>query len=269
MNNLPGIEARLFSPDYIPPPENTILTISGKNIGNLESYVVYSGLPKSGKSTFIAGLIASAFTSWGAIFGQKINLPADRPRLALFDTESSGYDLHRQRERIKHYIGRPDQPTNLHIFSMREDLPVIIREFIEQYIKDNPDCSVIVIDGLLDLCLNYNDEAETRYLTNWLKRITKVYNLCVIVILHLAKNGLETIGHLGSNTDRWAQSTLTVRNDKQTKQLVLEAKFLRSSDHFEPIAITWSEQYKQFILTDYMTPPEPEKRPPGRPKKTK
>jgi RecA-family ATPase len=268
MQPVPKISDRLFSANYIPPPDVQIISIREKMIATTCNYIVYSGLPKTGKSTFISGLIASAFLP-NEVFGQKIHLPENRKKIALVDTEMSPYDLHRARERISKLADRPIDriAERLDIFSMREDPPPVIREFIENYLKETPAACVVIIDGFLDLCMNYNDEVETRAVTNWLKRLTKVYDCCIVGVLHLSKNAGETVGHLGSNTDRWAQSTMTIKRVKETRQLVLEPKFLRSSDDFEPVAIYWDDDFKKWREADYVKPPEPVKRGPGRPKK--
>jgi hypothetical protein len=93
------------------------------------------------------------------------------------------------------------------------------------------------VDGLLDLCLDYNDPKETRLVTNWLKRITKQYDILLMGVLHLGKGQGETLGHLGSNTDRWSQSTMIVEKNKDAGQFVLKSKYLRSDGDFEPVAI--------------------------------
>lgn len=268
MNNVPGISERLFAADYIPAADVRVLSIRDKTIATLCNYVVYSGLPKTGKSTFISALIASAYVPYD-IFGQKLHLPANRQKIALFDTEMSPYDLHKARERIRQFADTTIDMlyTRLDIFSMREDSPPIIRQFIENYLAQSPQTSIVIIDGFLDLCMNYNDEIETRMVTNWLKRITKIYDIAIVGILHLGKNQGETVGHLGSNTDRWAQSTMIIRRNRETQQLTLESKFLRSSDEFEPVAIMYDNDRKKWIETELQTMPEPTKKKPGRPKK--
>jgi hypothetical protein len=45
---------------------------------------------------------------------------------------------------------------------------------IQAYIENTPQCSVIVLDGLLDVCLNYNDEIECREVVGWIKELTTV-----------------------------------------------------------------------------------------------
>jgi hypothetical protein len=256
------LESRRFDKKFIPDSEQQVLEISSRTVATLENYVIYAGLPKAGKSTFISGLIASCFAPW-AVFDQKLHLPETRRKIALFDTESSSYDLHRTMKRIEYYADINNLPDRFEVFTLREDMPKTILELIEKYLSITPDCSVIVIDGLLDLCINYNDEVETRILTNWLKRVTKQYKILIISVLHLGKNTGETLGVLGSNTDRWAQATMTIRKNKDTGQMVLDPKFLRSAEDFSPIAIEWTG--KGFTQTEYKEPVII-KNPVGRPK---
>lgn len=247
------LKARKYQPGHKPNAENVVWTINGKVIGCLENYCVISGLPKASKSTYAAACLASALVPpFQSVFGIKINLPADRNRIAYFDTESSQWDFYRQMEKVRNFADKKTVPDFLDAFSMREDMPGRIRKLIEQYLQDNTDCSCVIVDGFLDLCLNYNDETETRLLTNWFKRITKQYNILLIGVLHLGKGHGETLGHLGSNTDRWAQSTLIVEKNKDTKQFILKPKYLRSSEDFEPIAIMNFEG--QWNQVPYMEP---------------
>jgi hypothetical protein len=224
----------------IPNPQHIAFTIQNKCIAQLGSYCVVSGLPKSCKSTFIASAIGSGYCpkfidNWG----MKIHFVKDRNKLAYFDTESSEYDLYQQIDKIKKFSMTESLHPDIDCFNTREDTPPLIRAMILEYLKSTPECSVLVIDGLLDLVMNYNDEIETRKLTNWFKKITKEFNIMMIGVLHLGKGGShETLGHLGSNTDRWANSTLVVEKDKNNNCYVMKPKFLRSAGDFDPIAIT-------------------------------
>ncbi len=229
------LQARKYDPSTRPPAENPIFTIQGKIVGMLQSYIIFSGLPKASKSTYLAAVAASGITDH-SIWSMRMSLPKDRRRMGYFDTEMSAFDFYRQMDKIK-YLAGSELPPYFDAFSMREDMPSRIKMMVEQYLINHPDCAVVFIDGFLDLCLNYNDERETRLLTNWFKRITKKYNCLLVGVIHLGKGAGETLGHLGSNTDRWAQSTMIVEKNKETGQFILKPKYLRSSDDFEPIAI--------------------------------
>jgi len=255
------LAARKFNPDKAPPPEEIILTIGGKTVGTAQNYIVYSGQAKAGKSTYLSATIASAFLPKGFdVFGIKLTPPPGRNVVALFDTESSNFDFWRTMTRIRNLAKLDQFPLGLEAYNMRQDGPKMIRSQIWSYLENTPQCGIIVVDGFLDLCMDYNDPVETRRLTNWMKLVTAKFNVLMIGVLHLSKGIGETLGHLGSNTDRWAQSTLIVEKNKEAKQFVLKPKFMRSDEDFEPIAIAkWEDrfvqvQYDQTIQQQFKNP---------------
>ena len=230
------LQLRRYNPTHIPEPEQVVLTIGGRTIGTLQNFVVYSGLPKAGKSTFIAATLASALMP-GDQFGIKISFPEDRRRVCLFDTESSDYDFYRQIDKIKRFSHINMLPDVFDAYKVREDHPKQIKEMIELYLQQTPQCSVMVIDGFLDLLLNFNDEIESRMLINWLKRLTKQYNCLIIGVLHLGKKDGHTLGHLGSMVDRYTQSLLKITKDKEQLTYSLTPEMLRSDVDFLPIVL--------------------------------
>jgi len=194
-------------------------------------------LPKAGKSTFLAAAIASAFQP-GDVFGMKVHFPENRRKISYFDTESSDFDFYRQVNKIKHFSNLNNLPSWADCFTVREDGPGEIRALIVNYLENNPDCPIVIIDGLLDLIFDYNSEVESRKLVNWFKKLTKIYNCLFVGVLHQGKGlGAQTLGHLGSNCDRWASSTLEIVKDKDKKTFTLQPRFLRSSEDFEPVVL--------------------------------
>jgi hypothetical protein len=235
---------------YEPPKEQILLSIQGQTIGALQSYVVVSGLPKSGKSTFITSMVASSFNNYD-IFGMKLQTLPARNKILYIDTESSEYDFYKHMNRIKDVANIHEFPTFFDSFCLRKENPKTIKLMIEAYLQNNSECSIIIIDGLLDLVLSANDELESRLTVNWIKEITTIHNLLLIGILHTGKNEGKTLGHLGSNTDRWAQSTLSVKKE-ESGTFILEPKFLRSSGGFKPIEIQYSLDDNKFIQINAM-----------------
>ena len=230
------LELRKYKPDHIPDKENVILRIAGKSVGSTQAYVIFGGLPKAGKSSFLNSCIASAFVPYD-IFTMKINLPEQKQRLCLFDTESSDFDYYKRIQSILSFADLNHIPNNFDSFQVREDGTGTIIKMVERYLELNPDCSVLVLDGLLDLITNYNDETESSMLTKWLKKITKVYDLLIISVLHFNKSNDHTTGVIGSHSDRFAQSTLEVKKDKENNTFVMQSRFMRSDADFEPITL--------------------------------
>jgi hypothetical protein len=248
------LSLRKYDPGYIPPNDIVIFRIQDKIIGTLENFCVLSGMPKTCKSTFISAIIGSAISNT-KIFDCEISLPIERDHIAYFDTESSSHDFYRQVQRIKTFANA-EIPDNLLLYQVREDGPGMIRKMIENLLTENNKISFLIIDGLLDLCIDYNDVRETRLLVNWIKKITKTYNILILSVLHLGKKDEQTLGHLGSNTDRWSQSTLKLTKDQESQVYSLEPKFLRSAEDFSPIQIknfngTWQQIYDEKTNTDH------------------
>jgi hypothetical protein len=229
------IQARKYKPEKVV-NRTIIIKIRGKIIGTLQSIVVLSGLPKQGKSTYMTALIASELCRY-EIFQIEVTCPIERRNILFVDTESSEFDFVKTIDRIKLYANRHDVPERLCALNCREDNPETITKIVDYYLSVTPACSLVVLDGILDLLYNYNDERECRVLINWLKRITKLYNVCIVIIMHLSKSSGNTLGHFGSMADRYAQSVVMIEKTDQN-QLVMKPKFLRSDGDFDPVAIS-------------------------------
>jgi hypothetical protein len=227
---------RSYHNSYTPEKEQKILQIGGKVIGTLGNICVFSGLPKAGKSTFLNACIAGAFVPY-SIFEMAMFLPPGRKVVCYIDTESSEYDFYRSIGRMKSLINMQEMPSTFLGYRMRDLNPREIQAYIDYIIQLRPDCSVLVIDGLLDLLMNYNDEVESRMLINWLKKITSQANILLIGVVHTGKKDGLTLGHFGSMIDRYCQSVLSVEKDNKEQTFELKGKFLRSDIEFSPIKI--------------------------------
>lgn len=228
------LQQRKAKANYQPPKEPPILTIKGNPIGNKQSFVCFQGLPKAGKSLFITSSIASAFMS-NDIFGMKITLPENKNRIAYFDTEGSEYDFYQIVNRLKWQTNRNNLPENLDMFNTREDSPAQTIELINQYLKENGECGCLIIDGILDLVNDFNNIVECNLVIQWLKKITKNYNMLVMVVLHLGKKDKLSLGHLGSFLDRKSQSVLII--EKENNIISMKPQYLRSCENFIPISV--------------------------------
>lgn len=228
------LQQRKAKANYQPPKEPPILTIKGNPIGNKQSFVCFQGLPKAGKSLFITSSIASAFMS-NDIFGMKITLPENKNRIAYFDTEGSEYDFYQIVNRLQWQTNRNNLPENLDMFNTREDSPAETIELINQYLKENGECGCLIIDGVLDLVNDFNNVVECNLVIQWLKKITKNYNMLVMVVLHLGKKDKNSLGHLGSFLDRKSQSVLII--EKENNIMTMKPQYLRSCENFVPVSV--------------------------------
>lgn len=232
------LASRHYKTNHVPQPENVIFRIANKNIGSLGNFIIFSGLPKAGKSTFINAAISNAFVKDKPIYQMELNIPKKK-NLGYFDTESNEFDFYKNLDRIKTFSKVEKLPVFFNAFSTREDEPEVNRQMIELYIeKWKP--AALVVDGMLDLVNDFNDVQESRAVISWLKRITKQYNTLIIGVVHLGKKDGHTLGHFGSMLDRYAQSIVEVVKDKENALFLLKSKMLRSADDFDDIAIMWN-----------------------------
>lgn len=235
-----AIDEQLFKRQYKdshkPQEEQKIITIGGKLIATLQNIVVFSGLPKAGKSSFLSAAVASTFVPY-SIFSIATFLPEKRKSICYIDTESSEWDFYKVIERVKSAIGQKKMPKTFAGFAMRDLGSNEIKEYLEYYLSIHPEISIVYIDGLLDLLTDYNDVSESRHLINWLKKITAVYNILVVGVVHTGKKDNNTLGHFGSMIDRYCQSVLTVEKNSKEMTFELKAKFMRSDIDFDPVIL--------------------------------
>jgi len=243
-----------YQANYTPPPENIYLRICGENIGSEGNFVIVSGLPKAGKSSYITAIIASAVNT-NPIFGIKLYPNIARSLIGYFDTESAQHDFYKNISRIK-YSARSETIPNINGFNTRQCNAATNRLLIEHYIQNYP-ASIVVIDGLLDIISNFNDEKESRLVVDWLKKITAENKILIIGVIHTGKKDGFTLGHYGSMLDRYAQSVLEVTKEIDYNLYRLSAKYLRSSAGFQDIAIQYAGG--EFIECN-LPPPKKENR---------
>ena len=221
-------------------------TIQGQTIGTSGNFVVFTGLPKVGKSSIIAGMIASAYTK-DPVLHMKLHVYKGKNRIAYFDTEQSKFDFNNQLKRISSYTGLTDFKS-LDCFLLRDDYTKDILNLIEAYLKKEKNCGILIIDGLLDLVENMNDEGEAKRIIRRLKRWGKIYDILIVTVLHVGKKDFNSIGHLGSATDRYCQSTLLIEKEKDGS-ITLNPKMLRSSGGFKPINCVY-DYSKNVLITN-------------------
>jgi hypothetical protein len=227
------LQLRKYNPEYTHQKNTIVLTVGGSIAGTLQNFCIVTGMPKVGKSTIIAGLIASSM-QFNDVFGIKVTFPPERKGIVYFDTETAEYDFYKQIDRIKSLADIQTVPDYFAAFNFREDEPPAILEMIDLYLKENLP-PVVVIDGLLDCIYDFNDSIASKKLVNLIKRLGKKYNCLIIGVIHQGKTtGGNTLGHLGAMTDRYAQTTIEIIRNKDNT-FTITPKLLRSDKYFDPI----------------------------------
>jgi hypothetical protein len=186
--------------------ENDILVpIALGTYGNLS---VVTAPPKT-KKTFFVSLLASAFLSNSNIYTGKIKGHRANGHLLHIDTEQGFWhsskvfkrpismDKNIPRDFYHHYA--------LRTVGYKERL-----SFIEWFLKNEiDDQSLVIIDGIADLCADVNNIEQSNELVSSLMRISTKYNCHIINVIHQnfgsAKLGT---GHLGSALEKKAETVI-------------------------------------------------------------
>lgn len=163
-----------------------------------------AGPQKSRKSLFLHALIAGAL-SGNPYLGIKVEL--EGKTLLHVDCEQPEYWWRRDISRIEKMNNGPSPLFKA--CNMRKMTPLERQEeFYEQCITLMP--GIIVLDGLVDLCLNFNDIPASQSVMDLIMRITAETNAVLITVLHTTKSDGFVRGHLGSFLQQKADYVIQV-----------------------------------------------------------
>lgn len=163
-------------------------------LGDIQAFKAKS---KSGK-TYAASIIAAVIL--GVDFGA-LKAGLSNARVLIFDTEQNKLNTAKVMRRIHTLLGWSlDENTDrLHVYSLRRMDLNIRREYIAAKVEQLKPTAVI-IDGIADLLLNFNDIEESSQVIDWLMKLSADNNCAVITVLHenKAKDDTGMKGHLGT-----------------------------------------------------------------------
>jgi len=248
-NDFAWLSQRLFNPSKVVTQPDPLITIQGKTILTQGNYFTISGKPKAGKSAFISGLIAAAITGQNQL-GWQVKLPQGRDRIVHMDTEQGEWEYHQAVMMIKKLANMSQVPGSFTSYRLRGIKAELIRQAIT-HIAEMPGTGLIIIDGLLDVIIDFNDIHECRMITDILRDVTERTLIGIICIIHQGKANNFTIGHLGSFADRYSQSVLEVVKDDKNQISSLQAVYLRSAGKFDPVDIYYNVNENTWQLSPY------------------
>lgn len=177
-----------------------------KRLLTLGNFSCLIGKAKSRK-TYLLSLLTAAILNRDCIGKFDSDLPINKRNVLYFDTEQSEYDSYNVIKRIEKLAGG----VKMRSFSLREFTPhqrcEIIEYAFQLWGKETGYC---VIDGIADLAMAINDEAEATRVVTMLLRLTKQHNCHISTVLHQNKNDNFATGHLGSSVMKKAEILISV-----------------------------------------------------------
>jgi hypothetical protein len=203
--------------------------------------IMISGAAKSRKSA-LSNSIAAALLS-GSNEVLKFSGNAKGRDIVVIDTEQNINDFYKSIKQIYSQAGvKPGtNPKNFHAFPICH-LTINERlQFVQKVFEEIDDVGVLVLDGIVDICEDYNDQKGSRALVNFLMNITRENNTMFIPVLHTARSTGSARGHLGGELQNKCKITIRVTKNKDAKDSTVEFPFIRGSKDPDEFRFTHDE----------------------------
>ena len=159
-----------------------------------------------------------------------------------------------------------EKPDEFKAFSLtgmsrKERMQAIIQS-MDKYHYQYEGIHLVVIDGIADLVLSANDEAESIRIVEELYRLAGIYRTCIVCVLHYVPNGLKLRGHLGSELQRKAAAILSIEIDKNPAISVVKALKVRDGSPLDvPLMLfSWDKNMGMHVHRGEKPREEKEKR---------
>ena len=223
--------------DYDNPPDasKSVVAVNGVPIGTQDNLFCITGGEGTGKSNYIAAILAGTLGTERLDAEQTLGLevtPNPKGLAVLhYDTEQSEAQLHKnlgKTLRRASLTAVPDFYHSLYLASLsRKDRLRLIRESMDLFHHKHGGIHLVVIDGIADLIRSANDETESVAIVDELYRLAGIYNTCIICVLHFVPNGIKLRGHIGSELQRKAAGILSIEKDENPEYSVVKALKVR------------------------------------------
>jgi len=234
-NTLGGCE---FDFNNLPEPPEPILKLGDNTLATPGNILNIQGPPKTAKSAVVGAIIASTMHKcWapGDTLGLTTAQPAGRAILH-FDTEQSAYHHASLMKRAYARASQHRAVSGLHSYCITGMEPAKCWDFfqlkVKKAAKEHSGIMMIIIDGIADFCNDPNNAEECFALIRKLHKLAGDYKCVVITVLHENPgNGSgfgKTRGHLGSQLERKAETSLRLAKDPKTEIVEMWTERARS-----------------------------------------
>ena len=233
-----------------PPIAQMIVSVNDVPLGTQGNLLCVTGGEGTGKSNYVAALIAGAIRQTGSTIdtlGVDVSENLHEKAVLFYDTEQSEVQLYKNINNLLRRSKRLIKPDSFRAYcltgmSRKERLQAIMQSMDKYHYQYNG-IQLVVIDGIADLIKGANDEAESIAVVEELYRLAGIYNTCIVTVLHFIPNGLKLRGHLGSELQRKAAAILSIEKDDDPSVSVVKALKVRDGSPLDVplMQFTWDK----------------------------
>jgi hypothetical protein len=217
------------------------------NVGAYGDLITITGAAKSRKSALGSSMIAAAI---GGNEVLRFTLKNDDREILYIDTEQTEAEHYKVQQRVYGQAGISADPENYHAWSIGEESRLNMVSFIKHIVEKHKNIGVIFIDGIVDLCADYNDLKGSAALTNFIKKIANKHNILIINILHNARSTGDARGHLGTELINKSKAVIQVSKDEEGGFSTVNFKYLREAS---PKDFDFTHRANNFGIVELVT----------------
>jgi hypothetical protein len=189
-------------------------------LGTYGNLSVVTAPPKTMKTFFIS-LLASVYLSGSNIYGGNLKGHKGNGHLLHIDTEQGLWHCQKVFKRPL-TMDSSINTNNYHTFGLRSIDHKMRIDFIDYYLENKIDKpSLIIIDGIADLCSDANAIVESNALVQKLMEWSAKYKCHIINVIH-QNYGSQKLGtgHLGSFLEKKAETVIALEANTVNKDWV-------------------------------------------------
>lgn len=247
-----------FDPAKKPPTIDFVFNanVEGEyyDVASFGNICMITGLPKSMKTTFLRGVMASGLNQGGNTINMSLDLRGRR--LLSVDTEQPEIFWHSGNNQLLKMAGWDNKPSGFDSFVLRQYDSKKRMAAIEIMLQKLPDVGCLVLDGLVDLVEDYNDQKECTAVINTIMRWTSEYNLLCFLVLHLGKGNHEMLGALGSISARKCDVEIRMNLHEEEGLSEVRHKLARTKP-FKPFKFHRNDDGVPVLEVGYQKPEQP------------
>ena len=214
------LRARRFDPESKPSKPQPRIFLAGKPICTPGNLTTIGAQAKTGKSAFVGAMISAVICAEGGVSkADNLGLSAAPPQgraLLHFDTEQSLYDADQLVWRSLRRSTTETPPSFLDSFRLAGFSASELKQALTITLEEADAVRgifAVIIDGIADLVLDVNDQAECNRFIAELHELAIKYDCPIISIVHEnpAQESGKMRGHLGSQLERKAESNIRLK----------------------------------------------------------
>ncbi|WP_300597363.1 AAA family ATPase [Niabella sp.] len=213
-NSLAGkLDAALVIPGVVPPQPQAVIAVN--DVGGITpmltrgSISLVKGAAKAGKSG--GAIILCATVLKGSLMANDdigYSLQCDSPGAVIYaDCEQGAYYAALTAQRISRIT--PDC-TGLKYYDLRQFSAAERLQMIEAAIAAESNVALVVVDGLRDVLLDFNDPKESATTVNKLMALSVQHGCHINLVLHTNKADGNARGHAGAEVTNKAETVLQI-----------------------------------------------------------